>query len=261
MNSNSNVASSASIVQEIPPRPVEITPLSYGEGVRSVELIGQVEARTSATLRSQTSGVVQQILVEPGDAVSAGTTVAILDDADQRLALSQAQARLASERSLLASELQPGGDRPEITITTPYPGASPTEVEDLVTRPIEERMEEVEGIQEINSTSRLGISTISLEFDWGTDVDERFVDVLGKLQQVASLPLEADESDVEIVSSSSDPMMWAILTPKLGFTTDEYHYRDLVDDVVMPRLRQVERVGQFLVSGGREREVEVVVDP
>ena len=161
----------------------------------------------------------------------------------------------------LPSELQPGGDRPEITITTPYPGASPTEVEDLVTRPIEERMEEVEGVQEITSVNRLGLSTISLEFDWDADVDERFVDVLSKLQQVGALPTEADESDVEVVSSSSSPMMWVILTPQEGFTANDYRYRDLVDDVVVPRFRQVEGVGQFLVSGGREREVEIVVDP
>ncbi|MGF1524238.1 MAG: efflux RND transporter permease subunit [Leptolyngbyaceae cyanobacterium] len=161
----------------------------------------------------------------------------------------------------LPSELQPGGDRPEITITTPYSGASPTEVEDLVTRPIEERMEEVEGVQEIASTNQLGLSTISLEFDWDADVDERFVDVLSKLQQVGSLPFEAGESDVEVVSSSSSPMMWVILTPQEGFTTDEYRYRDLVDDVIVPRFRQVEGVGQFLVSGGRGREVEVVVNP
>ncbi|MDV3349133.1 efflux RND transporter permease subunit [Leptothoe sp. LEGE 181152] len=161
----------------------------------------------------------------------------------------------------LPLELQPGGDRPEITITTPYPGASPTEVEELVTRPIEERMEEVEGIQEITSINRLGLSIISLEFEWDVDVDGRFVDVLSKLQQVGSLPPEADESDVEVVSSSSSPMMWVILTPKEGFTSDDYHYRDLVDDVVIPRFRQVEGVGQFQISGGREREVEVVVDP
>ena len=106
------VIASETIVQEPPPRPVEVTRLTAGEGVRSVDLIGQVEARTSATVRSQTSGVVQQILVEPGDAVSAGATIAVLDDADQRLALSQAQANLASERSILA-ELEVG-TRPEI---------------------------------------------------------------------------------------------------------------------------------------------------
>ncbi|MGB7440802.1 MAG: efflux RND transporter permease subunit [Coleofasciculaceae cyanobacterium] len=161
----------------------------------------------------------------------------------------------------LPLELQPGGDRPEISITTPYPGASPTEVEDLVTRPIEERLEEVPGIAEITSGSSSGISNISVEFDWGTDIDRSLVDVLNKLQSVEALPLEASESDVEVVSGSSSPMMWIILIPKEGFTADDHHYRDLVDDVVVPRFRQVQGVGQFLVSGGREREVEVIVDP
>ncbi|MDJ0900124.1 MAG: efflux RND transporter permease subunit [Xenococcus sp. MO_188.B8] len=161
----------------------------------------------------------------------------------------------------LPLELQPGGDRPEISITTPYPGASPTEVENLVTRPIEERLEEVPGIDEVTSTSRAGISNINVEFGWDSDIDRSLVDVLNKLQQVEALPPEADESDVEVVSGSSSPMMWVILTPKEGFTADDYHYRDLVDDVVVPRFRQVQGVGQFLVSGGRAREVEVVVDP
>ena len=161
----------------------------------------------------------------------------------------------------LPLELQPGGDRPEISISTPYLGASPAEVEDLVTRPIEERLEEVQGVQEITSTSRAGISTINVEFNWGSDIDRSLVDVLNKLQQVEALPTEADESDVEVVSGSSSPMMWVILTPKEGFTADDYHYRDLVDDVVVPRFRRVQGVGQFLVSGGREREVEVIVDP
>ncbi|PZD73147.1 Multidrug resistance protein MdtC [Acaryochloris thomasi RCC1774] len=161
----------------------------------------------------------------------------------------------------LPLELQPGGDRPEISITTPYLGASPAEVEDLVTRPIEERLEEVQGIQEITSTSGAGVSTIGVEFEWGSDIERSLVDVFSKLQQVEALPAEADESDVEVISGSSDAMMWVVLVPKEGFTADDYHYRDLVDEVIVPRFRQVQGVGQFFISGGRAREVEVIVDP
>ena len=161
----------------------------------------------------------------------------------------------------LPLELRPSGERPEITITTPYSGASPNEVEELITRPIEERLQEVQGIQEVTSSSSSGISTINLEFNWDIDINQRLVDVLNKLQQVEELPEEAGESDVEIVGGNSSPMMWVILTPKEGFTPDDNHYRDLVDDVVIPRFRQVQGVGQFLISGGREREVEVIVDP
>lgn len=108
----SQASASEPVAQAAPARAVEVAQLANGDGVSTVELIGQAEARTSATLRAQTSGVVQQILVEPGDAVSAGMAVAILDDADQQLLLSQAQASLASERSSLA-ELEVG-TRPEI---------------------------------------------------------------------------------------------------------------------------------------------------
>jgi len=161
----------------------------------------------------------------------------------------------------LPLELQPGGDRPEITITTTYPGAAPTEVEDLVTRPIEERMEEVLGVQEMTSSSRPGISTITLEFTWNSDLNERMVDVLNKLQQVEELPPEVNESNVEMVGGNSSPMMWIVLVPKPGFQSNPDHYRDLTEEIIVPRLRRLDGVGQFLIPGGREREVEVRVDP
>lgn len=161
----------------------------------------------------------------------------------------------------LPLELQPGGDRPEITITTTYPGAGPSEVEDLITRPIEEQMEEVLGVQEISSTSRSGRSSITLEFTWDSDVNERLVDVLNRLQQVESLPPEANESNVELVGGNNSPMMWIVVTPKEGFNSDPNHYRDLVENIILPRLRRVEGVGQFVIPGGQEREVEVRVDP
>ncbi len=162
----------------------------------------------------------------------------------------------------LPLELQPGGDRPEISITTPYPGAAPAEVEDLVTRPIEERLEEVEAIQEMTSTSSLGVSDITLEFDWDVDLEDRLVAVLNKMQQVDDLPPEAGESNV-IVSNGggASAIMWIVLQPQDGAIADENRYRDLVDDVIVPRLRRVEGTSRFLVVGGQEREVEVQVDP
>ncbi|MCC5625584.1 efflux RND transporter permease subunit, partial [Nostoc sp. CHAB 5715] len=161
----------------------------------------------------------------------------------------------------LPLELQPGGDRPEITITTTYPGAGPTEVEDLITRPIEEQMQEVLGVQEISSTSRAGRSSITLEFAQDANARERMIDVLNRLQQVESLPPEAQESNVELVGGNSSPMMWIPFDTKEGFQPDADRYRDLADEVVIPRLRRVEGTGQFLLVGGQEREVEVKVDP
>lgn len=161
----------------------------------------------------------------------------------------------------LPLELQPGGDRPEITITTPYIGAAPPEVEDLITRPIEDLLEEIEGVREITSQSLPGVSTITMEFEWGTDVDARLVNVLNKLQQVEELPAEAGESDVQVASGNNNPMMWIVMKPKPGYQTDQNHYRDLIDEVVEPALRRVEGTSRFFIFGGQEREVEVLVDP
>lgn len=95
-----------------PPRAVETIALTQGSSARQVQLLGQVEASERATVRAQTSGVVEDLLVQPGDRVEPGMTIAVLDDADQQLARSQAEARLAQERSNLARLTV--GTRPEI---------------------------------------------------------------------------------------------------------------------------------------------------
>lgn len=161
----------------------------------------------------------------------------------------------------LPLELQPGGDRPEMTITTPYPGAGPAEVEDLITRPIEDRVEGVPGLREVSSSSRAGFSRITLTFAQGSDMQGRLLDVITRLQQVGSLPVEAGEPDVDLVSGSSSPMIWLAMQPQPGFQSDPNRYRDLVDQIIEPRLRQVEGVGDFIIAGGTPREVEVRVNP
>lgn len=100
------------MAQGLPPTPVQTTPLQGGEAVRRIQLLGQVEATKNATLRTQTAGTVQQVLVEVGDRVTPGMTIVILDDADQQITLAEAQARLAQERSELARLA--AGTRPEI---------------------------------------------------------------------------------------------------------------------------------------------------
>jgi HlyD family secretion protein len=95
-----------------PPRPVATTNLTTGNAIKTVQLLGQVESRQQATIRSRIDSLVEEILVQPGDRVTKGMTVAILDDADGQVALSEAKARLAQEKSNLA-RLEVG-TRPEI---------------------------------------------------------------------------------------------------------------------------------------------------
>ncbi len=108
----STVPTAQTSTQAPPPRPVEIMALTTGTGNRQVRLLGQVEAGERATLSPQIDSTVQRVLVREGDRVTPGMTVAILDDADPRIALAEAKARLAREKSNLA-RLQVG-TRPEI---------------------------------------------------------------------------------------------------------------------------------------------------
>ena len=102
----------AAAVKPSPPRAVEVTTMKRGNSTRTVKLLGQVESPQQATIRAQTAGVVKQMLVQAGDRVKPGMTIAVLDDAEQQLALSQALAQLAQQRSELA-RLEVG-TRPEI---------------------------------------------------------------------------------------------------------------------------------------------------
>jgi HAE1 family hydrophobic/amphiphilic exporter-1 len=113
-------------------------------------------------------------------------------------------------------QLTPTVDEPEIQVNTVYRGASPQEVEDQITDPIEEAMEAVTGIDRITSNSAEGRSSVTLEFDWGADKDAAMIDVINKLSQVTSLPEDAESS--EVISVTSDQQGAIIMAA---------HYEDL----------------------------------
>ena len=137
-----------SSTQEPPPKSIKIIALTAGAGNREIELLGQVEAGERATLSPQIDGRVQQVLVREGDRVTAGTTVAILDDADSRLALAEARARLAQERGNLA-RLQVG-TRPEIM------AQRQAELDAAIARELEaqDNLERTSGLSEQGALSR-----------------------------------------------------------------------------------------------------------
>ena len=90
----------------------------------------------------------------------------------------------------LPVDLLPDLSYPTITIQTDFPDAAPAEVEELVTRPVEERVGAVPGLVRIESASREGISEVVLDFEWGTTIDAAMADVREKLDRV-ELPTTA----------------------------------------------------------------------
>ena len=154
-------------------------------------------------------------------------------------------------------QMIPTLDKPEITVNTRYPGASPLEVEEEITDRQEEFLNTVENLREMVSTSREAASTILLKFDWGADKSIARLDVSEKLGLVRDLPDDAEESVIRAVSSDQEqPIGWIVLHANEGINA----VRPFAYDVLRSQLERVKGVGQVLFFGGEEREIHVELD-
>ena len=111
----------------------------------------------------------------------------------------------------LPLELFPDISYPSITIQTDFPDTAPQEVENLVTRPVEEAVGVLRGLKSIHSVSRPGVSEVTLEFDWDSDMDLLSMEVREKLDRLV-LPTEAEEPIVLRFDPSLDPIMRVALS-------------------------------------------------
>jgi len=140
--------------------------------------------------------------------------------------------------SRLSIQMIPTVDRPEITVETEYRGAAPLEVEREISDRLEEKLNAVESLREINSTSIEGKSTIVLKFDWGTNKDIARLGVSEKLDLVTELPPDAEKSQIRAVNTDEEsPISWIIVET----TEDLNKVWEEVEDVVVPRLERARK--------------------
>jgi HAE1 family hydrophobic/amphiphilic exporter-1 len=158
-------------------------------------------------------------------------------------------------------QLTPDVEKPRITVDTTWQGASPQEVETEIVRRQEDELKTVEGVVEMTSESSDGRGTVVLEFLIGTDIDAALVDVSNKLNQVREFPDDADRPVISSVDVRGSAMAWFILKPAPGNDVDINIFHDFADDFIKPRFERVPGVGSSNVFGGREREMQVIVDP
>jgi hydrophobic/amphiphilic exporter-1 (mainly G- bacteria), HAE1 family len=155
-------------------------------------------------------------------------------------------------------QLKPTVDIPIITIETIYLGASAAEVEEQVTRVIEDVVQNCEGVDELTSTSSEGFSSVSLEYEWGIDKDAALIDVINKLAEMPTLPPDAEKPIVSLVPPMQrEAPMWMVSRSPY----DPGRVRQIIEDQVEPFLKRVPGVGGLLVFGGEEREIQVRLDP
>ncbi|HET6545313.1 MAG TPA: efflux RND transporter permease subunit [Rhodanobacteraceae bacterium] len=163
----------------------------------------------------------------------------------------------------LKVNLLPDLSYPTLTVRTEYEGAAPTEIENLISQPVEEALGVVKNVRKIHSVSRTGQSDVILEFAWGTPMELAGMEVRDKLD-VLQLPLEAKKPVLLRFNPSTDPIIRLGLTGSVAADHfDEARLKQLrrfADDELKKRLDPIAGVAAVKVGGGLEDEVQVAID-
>jgi len=160
-------------------------------------------------------------------------------------------------------QLTPDVDRPIITVTTLWPGASPEEIEQEIIQRQEEQLKSVEGLVQMTSDSNDSRGVVTLEFSVGIDPDAVLLKVSNKLNQVFGYPLDAERPVISAGGTGpGGAITWLILDALPGHDElDVELYRDFAEDVIKTAIERVPGVAQSSVYGGYDRELQVIVDP
>ena len=157
----------------------------------------------------------------------------------------------------LAIDLFPDISLPVITVQTEYEGASPQDIEMSITRPIEKRVTRIQNVRYVSSRSREGVSNVTIEFYWGTDLNVASNDIQQSINQILDrLP---DGSKLPVIRKF-DPSQMPVISISVSGPMDEYRLRELAEDFIAPRLESLKGVASATAWGGRVREVQVDVD-
>jgi len=165
----------------------------------------------------------------------------------------------------LKVNLLPDLSYPTLTVRTEYTGAAPTEIETLITEPVEEAVGVAKGLRKLKSVSRTGQSDVVLEFAWGTDMDQASLEVRDKMETL-QLPLEAEPPVLLRFNPSTEPIMRLALSPRSPPASEDEAVRQLTalrryaDDDLKKKLEPVPGVAAVKVGGGLEDEIQVDID-
>lgn len=160
--------------------------------------------------------------------------------------------------SRLPINLLPSLSYPSLTVQTEFTNAAPAEIEQLITRPVEEVVGVLKGLKQIHSVSRSGISEVTLEFGWESNMSNLAMDIREKLDRL-DLPLDADTPIVLRYDPALDPIM------KLSVSSDSdaiplTRLRLLGDKIVKETLERIEGVASAKIQGGEEEEIHININ-
>ncbi|HBR03033.1 MAG TPA: multidrug ABC transporter [Clostridiales bacterium] len=160
--------------------------------------------------------------------------------------------------SKLSVDSMPEMEMPMVTVMTTYSGASPEVVEEEVTKPLESALVSLSDVEDIESSSSSGSSTIMITFAYGIDMDEAALNVRDKVGMVESrLPDNAGSPTIMKFDSSSMPIIQFCIS---GENMSLAKLQDMYDDTIEPRLSRIAEVASVSITGGQEREIQVQLD-
>ena len=164
---------------------------------------------------------------------------------------------IASFKSM-SIDLFPNIDVPIVSVVTIYPGAGPNEIENLVSRPLEEQIASISGMKHLTSKSLEGVSTIIAEFRSGVDIKSAEQEIRDKINLARpNMPTDIEEPLIRRFDPSDQPVMTLALSGKNLSPADLF---DLADETVKKRLEQVKNIGAIEIYGGRKREIQVLLN-
>lgn len=154
-------------------------------------------------------------------------------------------------------ELLPKFSPAVVSVTTIYPGASPGEVENTVSKKIEDAVSSMENIKKLDTRSFESVSSVIITLNSGTDVDYALNDAQRRINAILKdLPEDVDPPSLNKFSLDDLPIMTLSASGKM----DEAAFYDLMDKRIAPVLSRVEGVAQVNLIGGQEREIQVSID-
>jgi HAE1 family hydrophobic/amphiphilic exporter-1 len=163
---------------------------------------------------------------------------------------------------LVGARLLPLEQFPDVTfpfmgVTIPYPGSTPEEIEELITRPVEDALATLAGIKEIKSQSKDASSELQIEFNWGTDVQAASFEVRSKLDSIrAQLPRAANRILMFTASSADQP----VLTVRLSAAQDLSTQYEILERYLKKPIERLDGVARVDLAGVEPREVRILVD-
>ena len=148
-------------------------------------------------------------------------------------------------------EQMPDTDQPMLIVRASYQGATPEDMDELVTKPIEDQVSRLEGVKSMSSTSNEGNAMIMLEYDYDTDMDEAYSNLTKSLNSIRDLPDDVEPTVMEMNNNAQASMMLTVANPS------QENLYDYVDQKIVPELEKLSTVAEVSTMGGSSEYIKI----